>query len=115
MADGEWVKDTEGLATVGAYNEGMNRPGNDRVYITLNSVLGEARHQLTIEEMPRHTHASNGIYATTPGSGTTVGVAVSGGAGAVNWYGGNPNETGNSYDHNNVQPSIGVYRWHRIA
>lgn len=50
---GEWVEDTKGLTLIGAYEEGMTRPGNDRVYITVGQTYGEASTTVNFN----HTHA----------------------------------------------------------
>lgn len=42
-------------------------------------------HKIPINSMPNHTHNPN-LYATTPGSGSSAGTAVTGGAGAVNFW-----------------------------
>lgn len=111
---GTWVEDSKGLVTVGAYDEGMNRPDNDRVYITLNQITGEAEHKLTVDEMPSHAH---NIYynANSFGVGTYENNSLRGiGDGDVSgqkWS----TDVGGSQSHNNTQPSIGVRRWHRTA
>lgn len=76
---------------------------------------GEYWHTLTEDEMPSHQHTNNSIYATTPGTGTTIGIAVSGGTGTVNWYADNTGFKGEGKSHNNIQPSLCVARWHRTA
>lgn len=106
LGDGTWVQDTKGRVLVAYDQDDEQSP----VAIGLGETLGEAQHILTVEEMPRHTHTNGNIYCSTPGTGTTSGVAVSGGSGTVNaWYG-DDGETGNGYSHNNIQPSIGVCR-----
>ncbi len=82
-------------------------------YITVNSTGGEARHILTEDEMPVHQHTNNSIYATTPGTGTVIGTAVSGGTGTVNWYADNTGFQGKNYAHNNMPPYLTVYMWKR--
>ena len=84
-------------------------------YKTVNSTGGEATHLLTEDEMPTHRHTNNSIYATTLGTGTTTGIAVSGGTGTVNWWADDTGETGGGQQHNNIQPSLCVARWHRTA
>lgn len=75
--------------------------------------LGEFRHQLNVNELPSHTHGAC-MYGTTPGGGTTSGYAVSGGTGAVNYWGVNGN-TGGNLVHNNIPPCLVVYMWRRTA
>lgn len=124
---GTWVEDTKGLTTVGAYEEGMNRPGNDRVYITLGQIYGEEEHTLTEGELPALSgeigvsygktffEYASGIVKRKGTNDTTISVAQEQSG---------PNDTGStgfginfgdSLPHNNVQPSIGVCRWHRTA
>ena len=110
---GTWEQDTKGLVTVGAYMEGTVRPDNDRLYITQGLTDGEVEHTLTVSEMPSHDH----------GLGTLVWANIPGGfmdryAENHRNYCGSIDKTvtsGNSQPHNNIQPSIGVYRWHRTA
>ena len=45
-------------------------------------------HKIPINSIPNHTHNPN-LYATTPGGGSSVGTAVTGGAGAVNLWAAN--------------------------
>lgn len=82
-------------------------------YKTVNSTGGESTHLLTEDEMPSHRHTNNSIYATTPGTGTSTGVAVSGGTGIVNWYADNTGLQGKNYAHNNMPPYRTVYMWKR--
>lgn len=113
---GYWVKDTKGLVTVGAYTNGESEDSSYvNTYIRQGEIIGENEHQLTINEMPAHMHdmADNdaGYFA---GWGNRTG-----------WHhmaenGPNAGRFGTAYtggneSHNNIQPSIGVYRWHRMA
>lgn len=69
---------------------------------TLGQSLGEENHQLTVPEMPSHTHN----LPWTSGAAT-------GGAGAVRWtlVGGSETtgSTGTDTPHNNMEPSFGLY------
>lgn len=76
--------------------------------------LGEAEVTLTIDEMPRHSHAQ---YVTAKASVTT-GVRADYNEDAPSdayEQGINTGNTGNGQPHNNMQPSITVYRWIRIS
>ena len=119
---GTWKKDTPGLVTVALYNLLHPNPSGVGVPINLGQVVGESEHTLTISEIPSHYHGltSWGVEAEyeepahndkaftnvfTYGSGVT---STSNGQYAIT-------STGGNQPHNNVQPSIGVYRWHRTA
>ena len=83
----------------------------ENYYILEGSKEGENEHTLTINEMPAHTHMT-----TLPFEGLS---------GGINWayrssseyVGGSSESTsaGSGDPHNNIQPSIGVYRWHRLS
>lgn len=77
---------------------------------------GEAKHKLTAAEMPAHTHSSymwrdNYAGTDTHGflytykDGTTEGFVASGYIAAA----------GGNAAHNNMQPSLAVARWKRVA
>ena len=70
--------------------------------------FGEYEHQLTVEEMPSHSHnytlaagVAAGFY---PESDSTVSPNKA-----------STDKTGGDQPHNNVQPSIVVYFWKRTA
>lgn len=128
---GTWKQDTKGYVTVGAYDPDDPRDPDDngKLILNLGSTTGEVKHTLTIGEMPSHKHSltswrnpgqadpqpttgfgfTRDSYAfsnvATDGDGTSFTANDSVAIGA----------TGSGNAHNNVQPSIGVYRWHRIA
>lgn len=110
---GTWVQDTKGLVTVGAIEDGGDSPAYGNLKISLNGYYGEDEHTLSIDEMPSHNHEiSAEVWANTQGA-------------FMNRYSNNTGNycgstettkyTGSNLPHNNVQPSIGVRRWHRIA
>lgn len=108
---GTWVMDTKGLVTVGAIEDGGDSPKYGTLKLSLGSTTGEAEHTLTINEMPSHSH---GISTNNQQGNRDFGYDFTydykdqlntGGITAV----------GGGQSHNNVQPSIGVYRWHRTA
>lgn len=127
---GSWLKDSKGLVTVGAYMNGEHWDSSyTNVYIKQGEKIGESEHTLTINEMPSHKHSltswrnptestpqpttgygfTSNNYAfsnvATDGDGTNYTANDSVAIGASGY--GDP--------HNIIQPSIGVYRWHRIS
>lgn len=116
---GTWIKDSKGLVTIGAYaNSESGDNSYVNTYIRQGEIIGENEHQLTINEIPSHNHRVNegsdgpGKY---PNWGNESGWGVA--AQNMNGNGGQSNTayTGNGEPHNIIQPSIGVYRWHRIT
>ena len=122
---GTWVKDTEGLTTVGVCED----TNNQKVKISLGEIKGETNHSLTSTEIPQHgghTDTWNGSYTdmfmdlskvssifTKANMSATIGRGWS--IQASNEIVPNTKLYGGSSTHNNVQPSIGVIRWHRIS
>lgn len=106
---GTWNKtDSVGYVTVAATEGGMN---DNVVKLEVGSTTGEVSHVLTQAEMPAHMHyttalawTSSGGYWIGEGSGTTVDFQSIGST-----------AVGGQQAHNNVQPSLGVWRWHRTA
>lgn len=116
---GTWVQDTQGYCTVGANTDEDLLSKYNLVDLQIGDTTGEATHKLTISEMPSHTHVSHVITKTGTAIQNTWGELQRGGEGGsiedkANIYSYNDN-TGGSQSHNNVQPSIGVIRWHRTA
>lgn len=126
---GTWEEDTPGLVTVALYNLSHPDPSGVGVPINLGQIVGEAYHTLTIEELPAHRHgittwrnnddATWGAGASSTEYGAFSNV-FSEGDGTNQSTGDNPNWQGINMEglseaHNNIQPSIGVYRWHRTA
>ena len=110
---GTWVQDTKGLVTVGAIEDGGDNPAYGTLKLSVNDVQGEAEHTLTTDEMPRHNHETGvGVWANTQGGFMNRYPENTGNfCGSINTI----DYTGGGLSHNNVQPSIGVKRWHRIA
>ena len=77
------------------------------------STGGEARHTLTVNEMPSHRHTDgvdgvNGLSAATPGQTSAVTYwSNSGGRGT--------GYTGGGQAHESMPPYIAVYVWKRTA
>lgn len=110
---GRWTRNgTKGYALVGAIDPDEYRdPSNSILEIAGGSTKGEVNHTLTIEEIPAHSHFFDRVFEGIDGSDNWAYRAY------IEYTGGkmNTNETGGSQAHNNVQPSIGVYIWHRTA
>ena len=110
---GTWTRMRDGMVLVS--ESSGSSAGHGAPVWNVGDTDGEYWHTLTVEEIPSHRHKNNSIYGTTPGTGTTTGVAVSGGTGTVNWWANDAGETGGGQQHNNIQPSLCVARWHRTA
>ena len=99
---GTWVEDTAGKVTVAKDNG---------TFKTLGDAVGSETHTLTVEEMPSHSHTEKYVGVNWYQHGTSGDWNVSS---ALEPY----RETGNTggdKPHNNIQPSVVVIRWHRIA
>lgn len=75
---------------------------------------GEASHQLTINEMPSHSHAQRS-------RGATSNIAASGSAIGAEFLGTSNNSIGSTFNnggnqaHNNMPPYLAVFIWKRIS
>ncbi|MGM9881561.1 MAG: phage baseplate protein [Bacilli bacterium] len=92
---------------------------NDSNFNTIGKEIGESTHTLTVDEMPKHKH--NGIEYQ---NGVSVSLSSNGNTGYnIQWNltGSSTvsdlqtDTTGGGQSHNNIQKSIVVYRWRRIA
>lgn len=108
---GTWIREDDGTTLVSYKSSGkFNQP--------IGTIVGEETHQLTIDEMPSHTHetdsrinwyntdSSTGALQYGWGSNSSLNIDRS------TVY---ARSTGGSQPHNNVQPSTIVYRWHRTS
>lgn len=77
---------------------------NDTDFDTLGETLGEKRHILTTQEMPKHKHFNG--YKFNDGSGSSWSYRVTHGVKEGNTDGTSDGETGGGQAHNNIQPSI---------
>lgn len=112
---GTWTQDTQGLSTVGAnIYEDVEFTKHNLIDVTLGGKVGEVQHALTINEMPEHNHDIHSpFYKFSELQYGFHGDVFKGDMVQNSSY--NTNNRGGSQPHNNVQPSIGVCRWHRIA
>lgn len=116
MWGGTWKRDTNGYVTVGCQDpdeSGITFEDNDRLLINAGATKGEVNHTLTIPEMPKHNHFV--YYVQDYGDYGDVDTFSYTGYLDANGAPKSMTETGGSQSHNNIQPSIGVYRWHRAA
>ena len=104
---GHWELYGKGRVTVcvDKDNPSMNEAG---------MTLGEAEVTLTVDEMPQHSHAQYVTAKTSPTTGVRVDYNEDGASGAFE-QGINTGNTGGGQPHNNMQPSITVYRWIRVS
>ena len=111
---GKWVKDTNGYVTVGASQDSYGSDlAENGLLLLVGMVEGETHHTLTVDEMPSHNHGNmfvssgNGDKTQTTDTFTSQYINAKG----FDWL----KSKGGDLPHNNIQPSIGVYRWHRTA
>ena len=99
-----WVQVSQGrfVVGVGTGNDGIQ----NKVFAAGNNT-GEYEHQLTIEEMPGHTHTVDNIVL--------VGGYQGSGGGLVGRGSANSGSTGGSQAHNNTPPGFGLYVWQRTV
>lgn len=103
LYDGEWEPFGAGQVLVGAGSNGERS-------FTAGSTGGEYEHTLTVDEMPTHTHHEHGLGAQG-GGGATFNYP-----GGYGYYWGNTTDpAGGGQPHNNMQPYVVVYMWHRVA
>ncbi len=82
---------------------------NDTDFNQVNKTIGEKEHTLTVGEMPAHNHG----WYVEGGSNSNYGGKLQAGSTRLDLY--STSNTGGGQAHNNLQPSIVVYRWRRIA
>lgn len=107
LGGGTWTAWGSGRVPVGVNT-------SETEFNTVEKTGGEKTHQLTIAEMPKHTHP---VYTVSTESG---GKQQEGLRSTGRWYGnshGSPNvaNAGGDGAHNNLQPYITVYMWKRTA
>ena len=107
---GTWEQFAQGRVLIGA---GTGNDGSTSMTFTALGKYGEYYHTLTYDEMPLHSHAQ---YVTAMnGNQSSRKDYVSDGGGNLYPQGCNTGNAGNNKEHNNIQPSMGVYYWRRIS
>jgi len=106
---GTWEQFGQGRTLVG---EGTGNDGSTSMSFTSGKTYGEYKHKLTIKEMPSHAHKFNDCV-WIDGKGNIQSASNN------SWFNGgfmsNTTNTGGNQPHNNIQPSICVHFWKRIA
>nr|VFK26816.1 MAG: Collagen triple helix repeat-containing protein [Candidatus Kentron sp. MB]VFK33269.1 MAG: Collagen triple helix repeat-containing protein [Candidatus Kentron sp. MB]VFK74640.1 MAG: Collagen triple helix repeat-containing protein [Candidatus Kentron sp. MB] len=100
-----------GFGTWTAFGAGrviIGHDAGDTDFDTAEEIGGEKTHQLSIEEMPSHTHVVGAYAAYDAGSGQISGGDYVGLDASVDTY-----STGGNQSHNNLQPYIVVHIWKR--
>lgn len=100
---GTWVRFAEGRTLVGY----SSTADNGEQYRIMKNTFGANTHQLTVAEMPNHNH-------TLPGENTSA-MTGGGAAGGTVTTQKPTSYSGGDQPHNNIQPSIVVAYWLRIA
>ena len=111
---GTWQEDTGGKTTVAK--------SADTEFNSIGKTGGEKTHELTIEEMPKHTHEMRVVKDNETNSGGFLPKANNS-QGNNNGWGDYVyditnyaiNNKGGGQAHNNMPPYIVVRRWHRTA
>lgn len=105
---GTWVAWGSGRVPVGVDT-------SDSDFSTIEKTGGEKTHELSINEMPSHTHANYAkrTNVTINSSGNTIISCHRSNTGAST--GDNIGKTGSNAPHNNIQPYITCYMWKRIG
>ena len=77
---------------------------------------GEATHELTISEIPKHSHSINASYSNIGSSSSVNGKLLAGdNDNGWLWDFASTGETGGNAAHNNMPPYLAVYMWQRTA
>lgn len=103
---GAWVRFGEGRALVGV----STRPNDPDWTKGVASQYGEYEHTLTVSEMPSHNHDLLYNTSSIDGSGYP---ATDNSADTASYI--KTEKAGEGKPHNNVQPSITVFVWRRVA
>lgn len=103
---GTWELDNDGTVLVS-----KSTVSGSSFNANIGNTVGEEKHTLTIEEMPKHTHTFPAKYGTTQTPKSVLMWELN--CNDYNNY--ETSKTGENEPHSIVQPSKIVYRWHRIA
>ena len=102
---GTWVLENDGTVLVS-----KSDTAGSAFNAAVGTIVGEEKHTLTINEMPKHKH-----FVTTGTSSTGVAYdRILGNTASYRAQDGTT-EAGDDQPHNNVQPSKICFRWHRTA
>lgn len=108
---GEWEPFGAGQVLVGAGTIPTTKEGEEDRVFTAGNTGGEYEHTLTTDEMPSHSHSESGLgsmYDGGPNFNQTSGVL------GYSWRT-TTGSAGGGKPHNNMQPYVVVYMWHRVA
>lgn len=114
LYDGEWEPFGAGQVLVGAGTIPATKEGEENRVFTAGNTGGEYEHTLTVDEMPSHTHTvTDQYFSRNTGwqAGTSAGNTLLGNTSTTRTTSAN----GSGLAHNNMQPYVVVYMWHRIA
>ena len=111
LYDGEWEPFGAGQVLVGAGTIPSTKEGEENRVFTAGNTGGEYEHTLTTDEMPAHTHHEHGLGGLYNGGANFNQVSGVQGHSWSNTTG----SAGGGKPHNNMQPYVVVYMWHRIA
>ena len=106
---GTWKMLDPGLTLI-SQGKGSDKFGSFE--FVAGQTYGERMHQLTVDELAKHTHAIDHFSGTVAGSGLWTLIDH---ASKENWQTYNIKTAGNDAPHNNVQPSKAVYTWFRVS
>ena len=106
---GTWQMLDPGLTLI-SQGKGTDKFGSFE--FVAGQTYGERMHQLTVDELAKHTHAINHFSGTVVGSGLWT---LTDHASKENWQTYNIKTAGNDAPHNNVQPCKAVYVWLRLS
>ncbi len=101
---GTWEAYGSGRVLVGKASSGT--------FSTVGATMGEETHTLTVDEMPSHRHLQIWGYESIYASGTNTRPDIRDSGSQDDEY---TDYTGGGSAHNNIQPSIVVFRYRRIA
>lgn len=104
---GTWVAWGSGRVPVGVDT-------SQTEFNTVEKTGGEKTHQLTVDEMPSHSHQAKNKYLVNGDAGTACALPSNDGVSTTdNWT--EISQTGGGQPHNNLQPYITCYMWKRTA